>query len=222
MKKLLHERLREYGSNCRADYTDWLSQRHANELANEIEKYYIPRPRFEDGEPVQSSDMEEIGGLATCRVYTDGSWIFDPDKYEDERNPKPWDEQQGRQCDFIKRPEPKVLDADGVEIKVGDKVYLVPGKHCNSFPLCYYMAGVEYTVVENESIGHKASGRICISRGDSVLGFPMPEQVTHRDPDSLEKLREDMQKSYDISGVIVLGRYLDRLTAIMERDEDGN
>lgn len=122
MKKLLHERLRELkgrgcselaslaGVSCQAYcVSDACHKDIYKAIADEIEKYYIPRPRFEDGEPVQSSDMEEIGGLATCRVYTDGSWHFNPDKYEDERNPKPWDEQTGRQCDCIKRPEPKVL-----------------------------------------------------------------------------------------------------------------
>lgn len=75
MKKLLHERLREYGSNCRADYTDWLSQRHANELADEIEKYYIPRPRFEDGEPVQFGDEVEgcNGKVGAVLIFPDGS-----------------------------------------------------------------------------------------------------------------------------------------------------
>ena len=122
MKKLLHERLRELkgrgcselaslaGVSCQAYcVSDACHKDIYKAIADEIEKYYIPRPRFEDGEPVQSSDMEEIGGLATCRVYTDGSWHFNPDKYEDERNPKPRDEQTGRQCDCIKRPEPKVL-----------------------------------------------------------------------------------------------------------------
>lgn len=224
MKKLLHERLREAARNgvssietCDENIVVSLLRDEELSLANEIEKYYIPRPRFEDGEPVQFGDRfvnfrGEENSTISSLTYTKGN--------NDYVNINGWHKQNLNEP--VYRYKPKVLDADGVEIKVGDKVYLVPGKHCNSFPLCYYMAGVEYTVVENESIGHKASGRICISRGDSVLGFPMPEQVTHREPDSLEKLREDMQKSYDISGVIVLGRYLDRLTAIMERDADGN
>lgn len=206
MKKLLHERLREAARNgvssietCDENIVVSLLRDEELSLANEIEKYYIPRPRFEDGEPVQTSDMEEIGGLATCRVYTDGSWKFDPDKYEDERNPKPWDEQQGRQCDFIKRPEPKVLDADGVEIKVGDTVW---GK---------------YRGVEHEAIGfYSCDGLLCVSirnvETGSTGGFS-PNLLTHREPDSLSKLRDDIENKYGSNS-----QWVKRLTAIMERD----
>lgn len=85
------------------------------ELKNAIDRYYLPRPLFEDGEPVQDSDLEEIGSLATCCVYTDGSWRFDPDKFEDEENPKHCDKQQGRQCDRIKRPKSQVREPDSQE-----------------------------------------------------------------------------------------------------------
>ena len=68
MKKLLHERLREWAKSyphlqqvlatkggfvCSLD--DCVDNLFAS-MANEIEKYYIPRPRFEDGEPVQFGD----------------------------------------------------------------------------------------------------------------------------------------------------------------------
>lgn len=213
MKKLLHERLRDVQASTGfllcdlltetlgipREKTDICSNRVpaiSEAIADEIEKYYIPRPRFEDGEPVQTSDMEEIGGLATCRVYTDGSWVFDPDKYEDERNPKPWDEQQGRQCDFIKRPKPKVFDADGVEIKVGDVVWHInePGK-----------AG------EVEMINSAGDARVLWSTGDesSTPG----KYLTHREPDSLEKLRNDLSRKYGTKS-----SWVKRLTAIMERD----
>lgn len=210
MKKLLHERLREYGSKCHADYAEWLKQRHANELADEIEKYYIPRPRFEDGEPVQTSDMEEIGGLATCRVYTDGSWKFNPDKYEDERNPKPWDEQQGRQCDFIKRPEPKVLDADGVPCKKGETVWSL----------------VDSTKWEIIDI-HPTEPRIAVRQldiGKDVSGgWFLASGLTHREPDSLKKAVNDLGEllNFPMCDDIKLDKVeevYNRLTAIMERD----
>lgn len=165
-----------------------------HELKNAINRYYLPRPLFEDGEPVQDSDLEEIGGLATCCVYTDGSWRFDPDKFEDEGNPKPWDKQQGRQGDRVKRPKQQVLDADGVPIEVGDKVWLVPGEYCDIFPLYGYKAGVEYTVGENYNPEHRANGRICITRGDCLYGYPKPEQVTHREPDTQKRIDRDALK----------------------------
>lgn len=178
-------------------------------IADEIENYYIPRPRFEDGEPIQIGDVfiqkciseeVELDKIGIALFTKDGlNMVWFPDE-------------------LVQRPEPKVLDVDGVEIKVGDKVYLVPGKHCNAFPLRYYMPGVEYTVVENNSLAHKENGRICISRGDSALGFPMPEQVSHREPDSYEKLRDDMMTEDKTRGISCVQGWVHRLTALMERD----
>lgn len=77
MKKLLHERLREiadekedkpYSSDiiealCKEFGVCENKSSYAIDLnnclkaiADEIEKFYIPRPRFEDGEPVQFGD----------------------------------------------------------------------------------------------------------------------------------------------------------------------
>lgn len=71
MKKLLHERLREWADSTEGDKYPSTKMLYAtiesdhaplgadderkafHLLADEIEKYYIPRPRFEDGEPVQ-------------------------------------------------------------------------------------------------------------------------------------------------------------------------
>ncbi len=216
MKKLLHERLREAAKNgvssietCDENIVVSLLRDEELSLANEIEKYYIPRPRFEDGEPVQTSDMEEIGGLATCRVYTDGSWKFNPDKYEDERNPKPWDEQQGRQCDFIKRPEPKVLDADGAPCKKGETVWRL----------------IDSTKWEITDI-HPTEPRIAVRQLDTekkvVGGWFLAEEYSHREPDSLKKAVNDLGEllNFPMCDDIKLDKVeevYNRLIAIMER-----
>lgn len=61
MKKLLHERLKEHAQNKALEfegegYSLALWYFEAAALAEEIERYYIRRPRFEDGEPVQFGD----------------------------------------------------------------------------------------------------------------------------------------------------------------------
>lgn len=205
MKKLLHERLREYGSNCRADYTDWSRQRHANELADEIEKYYIPRPRFEDGEPVQFGDeykwadanIRKITGFGvtengapyvTCAF--DGLGMSDAMIYSGS----------------LKRPKPKMLDADGVEIKVGDLVWHIsePGK-----------VGEVETLIP-------ASAHVCVlwSTG-AVLDTPGVD-LTHREPDSLEKVQDTIDalaNVYESDDRLCddLHNISDRLTALIER-----
>lgn len=200
MKKLLHERLREYGSNCRADYTDWLSQRHANELANEIEKYYQPLPRDPEGNPVHK-DMEVDGGVVShWNVSEDGSWIIFDDDYEEI--------QCGNKDEPIRLPEPKILDADGVEINVGDTVWLTTsGKKLRVDGFTPW----KYVRCSNPEID-----------GDHEAGLNFaPESLTHREPDSLEKLRDDIdmyvRNGWNISQPKA-EEFASRLTAIMERD----
>lgn len=214
MKKLLHEKLRDVQASTGfllcdlltetlgipREKTDICSNRVpaiSEAIADEIEKYYDPKPRDPEGNPVHK-DMEVDGGVVKhWSVSEDGSWIIFDDDYEEI--------QCGNKDKPIRLPEPKILDADGVEINVGDTVWLTTsGKKLRVDGFTPW----KYVRCSNPEID-----------GDHEAGLNFaPESLTHREPDSLEKLREDMQKSYDISGVIVLGRYLDRLTAIMERD----
>ena len=80
----------------------------------------IEWPRFEDGELVKVGDAVEYGG-ETMRVR---SVTLDADVWA------LWCDREdmsgrlyGKYGERVKRPAPKVLDADGVEIKVGDVVY---------------------------------------------------------------------------------------------------
>lgn len=223
MKKLLHEKLNKKLNEAYEDYftievedcSISLLSHQAKALSKEIERYYIPRPRFEDGEPVHDSDMEElfekgeIGALATCCVYTDGSWEFNPDKYEDEFNPKPWDEQQGRVNDRIKRPA-KVLDADGVEIKVGDTVW-----HTD------HNAGKMKVIEITDKTFDVGSGEEHLIKVENdMFGEVLAFNLTHIEPDSLEKLRDDMRNNHENweTDPNAWLDYADRLTALMERD----
>lgn len=225
MKKLLHERLREaadcehddlYASNviC-ADYgmrTCASVSAEATlfrELADEIEKYYIPRPRFDDGEPVQFGDKykwadetirkitgfgvtEEGAPYVTCAF--DGLGMSDAMIYSRR----------------LKRPEPKVLDADGVEINVGDVVWPINNPE------------MKMTVDNFQRIYGQDVTVNCEFEGE-FYNFN-PNKLTHREPDSLEKLRNDMAEYKtdthfaEIKTKHTFGEFIDRLTAIMERD----
>ena len=77
-------------------------------------------PRYEDGEPVRTGDrFAEHGG---CENVADSIEIGDC-----------WFKIHGfdgaaprySKGAFVKRPAPKVLDADGVEIRVGDEVFVI-------------------------------------------------------------------------------------------------
>lgn len=213
MKKLLHERLRDWADSTEGDKYPSTKMLYATIesnhaplgadderkafylLADEIEKYYIPRPRYEDGEPVQFGDeFVDCNGhnqTLSSLTYTKGG--------HDYVSLNGWTKQR-IDGTFVKRPEPKVLDADGVEIKVGDTVW---GK---------------YSGVEHEVLGFDTcDGLLCVSIRNvktGSTGGASPNLITHREPDSLEKLLDDMREDDSLRGE----NYVYRLTAIMERD----
>lgn len=205
MNKLLHERLRDIALrggylNCvrtligkeecpNGDCRDCVKQA-AKTLADEIEKYYIPRPRFEDGEPVQIGDAfiqkcinEEVGldKIGIVLFTKDGlNMVWFPDE-------------------VVQRPEPKVLDADGVEIKVGDTVW-VKGD------------------VNKGKVEEVHKDRVWVKWNDGWTADVYIGDVSHREPDSLEKLLVELRGVDFIPSEEYLNHIADRLTAIMERD----
>lgn len=224
MNKLLHERLRDFadssgckgcnhlasmaGSGCDEfdTCTDCINAA-ATAIADEIEKYYIPRPRFENGEPVQFGDDIEIynrtglldsGTIQSFHPNNGSVWMLSLVGVNHERLVR----FDPGTC-VIKRPEHKVLDADGVEIKVGDTVWIIE-------------SGDKGKVEEINK------DRAYVKCDDGWLADVHVSNLTHREPDSLEKLRNDMREfvdtEYKIPGGTKTNEWLDRLTAIMERD----
>lgn len=196
MEKLLHERLREWAPDGYKSFTG----DDMDALADEIERYYIPRPRFEDGEPVQFGDEVEgcDGHVVTMLLFKDGSGTIYGDY--DWFWPK---ESCGRDIDIqygVNRPQPKVLDADGVEIKVGDTVWDIDIRKKIE------IAGVYPS---------KLHPRVTDTEG----WIRNPNELTHKEPDSLEKLRDDMDDwaESDAMGHAQAAAWRDRLSALIER-----
>lgn len=100
------------------------------ELAREFGKRVMPEgmewPRFEDGEPVRFCDVVS-DGYETGRVYyvtfdTVNPVIIGFADETPDQDPGTWLEVSVNDGERVKRPAPKALDADGVEIRVGDTV----------------------------------------------------------------------------------------------------
>lgn len=132
-------------------------------------------PRFEDGGLVRIGDEVEFEGktMRVCEValYAD-SWALWCD-CEDMSGML-----HGSYGERVERPAPKVLDADGVQIKVGDTVYFVDG------------AGVRHAV---KDIIFEPGGPF-VGIIDEKVRCPLmvnPDTLTHERPDSWEKLEED-------------------------------
>lgn len=228
MKKLPHERLREVGKNEVCTWPilfsvtgtdDALYSTFANDLADEIEKYYIPRPRFEDGEPVQfGKEFADCSGnphtLHEIR-YRDKAAAGLGAKCLLEANTASSKDYDGISFNlydgtFVKRPEPKVLDADGVPCKKGETVWNLDDS-------------TKWEIVDI----HQTEPCISVHQLDIDKyvsgGWFLASGFTHREPDSLEKLRDDIanrvtDKRCPVYQDAVLRSYADRLTAIMERD----
>lgn len=149
--------------------------------AEEIKKRLMPEgmewPRYEDGEPVRLGEHWEEDGFDESVTRIDSiEFADDGVRFENEYN-----EVFCRYNERVKRPAPKVLDADGVEIRVGDTVYLLPGEWCDRFPLlrCHEWDAMK---VLDLSPNH-TTGRIeCATSPGSVVCFPYPSQLTHERP----------------------------------------
>lgn len=131
-------------------------------------------PRFEDGKPVMFGDrfIDHRVNERTVRsviVNNDGVELRTFDGTFD------WHETGER----VKRPVQSVLDADGVEINVGDKVWLLNGIDNELV--------VEEIDDESGWVGTRSANGGCLSVYNTHL--------THIAPDSWERLEEDAAKS---------------------------
>ena len=113
-------------------------------------------PRFEDGEPVRFEDEWCLRTGGTTKVgqvvlATDWSFALNASWYEPGER--------------VKRPAPKVLDADGVEIELGDDLYSVEGS------LKFHVSHVD-----------RINGKIATDAMFSLDKWADPAMYTHRAP----------------------------------------
>ena len=144
-------------------------------IANAIEGEYIPRPRYEDGEPVQFGDTytdkngrEWKNGIKSIHIDCNGDFSLHDNTIGNVGRYEVFG--QNRR---VKRHNPDVLDADGVPIQIGDTMWNInTGKY----------------LIVNE-IGE----RWFCAKGDIVKHNP--SMFSHKQPDSLERVEEDARKT---------------------------
>lgn len=259
--ELLHERLRELKGATANEIREREGVIHSDELidkwVDEIERYYIPRPRFEDGEPVHRGDWFINANGYTIMVDTisfgDDCFTLNNDKRLNLITP-------------VKRPTPKVLDADGVEIKRGDKVWRIHSKLaaesgslivegiCDKGVYTDLRVDGKAIFFDPSQLTHEkpvfdAEG-VRIRKGDTVWDLDSGEKLhvvefanrecglvqcsnedgdyedhdahrlTHREPDSLEKIRDDLElflADFDFCEADDANDFVLRLTTLIER-----
>lgn len=130
-------------------------------------------PRFEDGEPVMIGDEVDGLGGEIIEVYIAENAAAIWNNFANHMHLRPGE------C--VKRPAPEVLDADGVEIKVGDTVWHEDGSELHVIGFGDAQDGETMLVVEYAAGPTKWGEVRCLS-------------VTHTRPDSWEQLEEDIAK----------------------------
>ena len=141
-----------------------------------VEKRLMPEgmewPKYTDGELVRIGGCWGEDGCDTSITYIERIIFAEDGVYLDNE----YNEAFCRHGERVKRPAPKVLDAAGVEIRVGDTVYMLG-------------FGEPLTVK-----GFADDGRVLMSfHGENSLGYK-PSKLTHEQPDTWERLEEDARQ----------------------------
>jgi|GEM_PF-966183 len=138
-------------------------------------------PRFEDGELVMPGDKVHYASAHNDETEIEVESITAMDGYfvlcDDECRSNQYE--QGQR---VKRPAPKVLDADGVEIKVGDTVWY------RSLSTGDRMRKATVTGFGE----HSLDGPLATLKDEAGGTWHIdPKKITHTRPDSWERLEED-------------------------------
>ena len=149
------------------------------ELRQAINRYYLPRPLFEDGEPVYIGaeiDDRKRGKLEVSRIcYTDGGFYFNNSRDgSGRRKAKGITYSYGER---VGRPKQPVLDADGVPIEEGETVWTT-------------VRHDKFTVASP----HGADGTVeCVDEAGKSWEI-LPSDLTHRETDTQERIDKDALK----------------------------
>lgn len=184
-----------------------------DEFSEAIERYYLRRPSFDDGEPVQFGDRfagsgaSRSGEVDSIKFWDDGNVRVRIGGHHGEYADVGCDDEQFR------REPAQVLAADGKPLVVGETVYDVYGE------------SITITEVGND-------GRVSFVDESGVTVYVPTCNLTHTRPDTQERIDEDMMfepNSYcrnldiDTSGMY----YSDVVTAMLsdllrrQRELDG-
>lgn len=147
---------------------------NAGQLLAEIEREYLPRPSYDDGEPVQEGDIIADRNDNRCghkvlswSVRSDGQTAF----YTGTSS------MAIKTGERVKRLQNEVTDADGVPIRVGDTVWLVK-RTIDDGP--FKVTAVKPGEVSYET--HDGRRGMCFAIGN----------LTHKEPDSLLRIQKEL------------------------------
>lgn len=166
-----------FGIDCEYETCRWCMTMMLTAIADRIDaERALPEgvewPRFEDGELVKVGDT-----VGSDEPFTAEEVSFESERWLIKASARSvCGYFHGAFGELVKRPTPKVLGADGVEIRVGDTVY------GDDDP--------EQLIVDS----FDGPGCVCITLAKSPSGMLYtiePSRLTHKRPDSWERLEQD-------------------------------
>ena len=150
-----------------ASGTDWPEPMNGEGMMAWLERCWLPRPRFEDGEPVHIGDKAEhpyTGETCTidCINTFDDSYCLG---FVEERSASLCDGER------VKRPAPEALGADGKPIVEGETVYRLSD-------------GTAWKVTKLHHSEHRISVVSVGGKGVTAGGRFLTSEYTHTPPDT--------------------------------------
>lgn len=109
------------GAELWAMASGWPGFKDGEDFGAWLDRCFIPRPRFEDGEPVQFGELVSSNLFGAVKVSAiefteDGTHVKDEPDGD-------WSTSLEATTNRLKRPAPEVLGADGKPIEVGETVW---------------------------------------------------------------------------------------------------
>lgn len=200
------------GAELWAMANGWPDFKDGEDFGAWLDRCALPRPRFDDGEPVQLGELVESNLVGAVRVSA-----IEFTEYETYVKDEPdgdWSTSLEVTTNRLKRPAPEVLGADGLPLNEDDTVYGT-GREQHR-----YTVQVPYSI--NEVIGQRFCVQ-CYDHDEGNITWCDPSMLTHTPPDTLERLRDDMYRTAeewreaDSVSVTDMNHWANRLTALIER-----
>lgn len=186
------------GAELWAKANGWPDFKDGEDFGAWLDRCFLPRPRFEDGEPVQLGELVESNLVGAVRVSA-----IEFTEYETYVKDEPdgdWSTSLEVTTNRLKRPAPEVLGADGKPIKDGETVWLDEAhSRCagsygfedgNKYSLCG-IERQEMLTVEDAHI--EVDGREYV-RVCTCGAWCHASWLTHTPPDTQERIDEDKGK----------------------------
>lgn len=164
------------GAELWAKANGWPDFREGEDFGAWLDRCALPRPRFEDGEPVQfgelvGSNLFGAVNVSAIEFTEDGTCVKDEPDGD-------WSTSLEVTTNRLKRPAPEVLGADGKPVMEGETVY--------------YTSGDDYEPHKVVEVSPHALHLVSISVGKGSSVAVDPAHLTHTPPDTLERLRDDI------------------------------